>query len=91
MTRLTTGLKSSSDYDTGQSDKEQWQASNLSPVGLTEIFKAIPISKTAKRKVNKILNYFKHHFLADPKVRSSSTMPKKLLFFCVCLFLTSMS
>ena len=33
---------------------EQWQASNLNPVGLTEVFKAIPISKTAKRKVNKI-------------------------------------
>jgi hypothetical protein len=47
---------------------EQWQASNLNPVDLTEVFKAIPISKTAKRKVNKILNYFKHYFLADPKV-----------------------
>jgi hypothetical protein len=52
----------------GKTDMEQWQASNLNPVGLTEVFKAIPISKTAKRKVNKILNYFKHYFLADPKV-----------------------
>ena len=59
-----------SSIHTGKSDMEQWQASNLNPIGLTEVFKAIPISKTAKRKVNKILNYFKHYFLADPKVHS---------------------
>jgi hypothetical protein len=56
----------------GKSDIEQWHASNLLPVNLTEVFNAIPISKTAKKKVNKILNYFNQYFLADPKVCSYS-------------------